>query len=130
MKKIMLAWFLVSVLMMHHEAMAKIRLMSQEELTQAADLVIIGEVSKVDKGEGNEKCATVVVKEVVKGKCGSEVVVRFAVDPNMEPDMQDANLEKEDKVLLYLKPYDKSKNYYYAIFGPNGVVKLREGQSL
>ncbi len=110
------------------ECLAEVAIISPSTLAKEADLIIVGEVKRIENGEDITKYALVAVKEVFKGRCKQCISVRFVYDPHREADVQDPNLEEEKKVLLYLNPGNKNKDYYTVTRRWSGVGRFYKGK--
>lgn len=118
-------------------AYAEVGYIPPKQLAQESDLIIVGTVTKIEstnetvatdwRNDVPVKYATVSVNETLKGKSSASVIVKFAYDKDLEADVQDTNLEEEEKVLLYLKSNHDDRNSYRVVSGWSGVGRFYEG---
>lgn len=125
---------LLSCAMFSDCAGARVRYISEAELTQQADLVVTGKVIRLEPPEQEDVikdkmgiqpdkisrgiiCATIQIEKVLKGNAdGQNVIVEFVeIDPYMEADVQDAQFGMGSKGTACLKKLPN--NHYKALGG-------------
>ena len=139
MKKIFILVTLFSLsLFLGNLAFAKMSIMTEDELMAEADLVISGEVIKVEQTEkigryayfiqGKISYATIRISRALKGEAqNQEVIVEFITfNPLEEAENQDTQFALTNQGVAYLKKLD---NGHYRALGGWGMGWDRTGRT-
>lgn len=81
------------------------------QLAPKADLIILGEILRIEKDKDNKNYALVLIREIYKGR--SIPVISIAISQNLKQNILNLNIQKRPRGIFYL--VTETKNIYYYI---------------